>query len=258
MHLISWNVHGIPFLRGKRRRLDRIANEIAGRGPDLVLLQEVWTRGDAASIVARLGAVGYSAVGNAPVLIPRNGGLLVLVRDRSEWRARGSRFIRFTASAAIWRVWEADGLGGKGLQTVELEHAATNGTVQVVNTHLQSQYSGRPHAEVRRRQIAQLERLLSQDRATPALVCGDFNSEPDDEALSPLRRAQWTDLTFAARQRCGATDAGRGPHWVDYVWAVPRGRERFDADVDVIRSQSTVDPFSDHWGLDARICIRHE
>ncbi|HKB13078.1 MAG TPA: endonuclease/exonuclease/phosphatase family protein, partial [Vicinamibacterales bacterium] len=177
LRVISWNVHALPLLRGKRQRLGRIAAEIARRRPDVVLLQEVWMPRDRAALSAALQPIGYVPVDDGAVASRRRGGLLTLIAAGGGWSPRRSRFVPFTCAAPLWRVWEGDALGGKGAEIVDLQHPRA---WRIVNTHLQSQYRGRAYADVRRAQVAQLAGVVADEVDTPTVVCGDFNTDADD------------------------------------------------------------------------------
>src|SRR5208283_3582479 len=149
LKVLSWNLHGLawPLSKDPGGRMDRISAKMRELSPEIALLQEVWF----GSLVDRLTlALQPDWI---PIRIERRsggprGGLLAFVSASAGWRARAAaEFHAFSASAPVWKVWEGDGLGGKGILTVELERGEQR--ICVVNTHLQSQYPGIDYADIR-------------------------------------------------------------------------------------------------------------
>ncbi len=123
-----------PLSKDPGGRMDRVGAKMRELSPDLALFQEVWF----GSAVDRLTqALQPDWI---PICIKRGsfgprGGLLAFVSAAARWRARAApEFHPFAASAPAWRVWEGDGLGGKGVLTVELERGEQR--ICAVNTHL--------------------------------------------------------------------------------------------------------------------------
>lgn len=253
LKLLSWNLHGLPWPLSKDPggRIDRVIAKVRELSPDVALLQEVWF----GSLVDRL------ATALQPDWIPicvkgriggPRGGLLAFVSASARWRARAApEFHAFAASAPAWKVWEGDGLGGKGILTVELERGEHR--VCAVNTHLQSQYPGIGYAEVRHAQLIQLREKMSHLHASlPAIVAGDFNTD-SRESLYSLVAALGTDLTAEARERynCGthADSRGESPEWIDYIVAANSHAWTASANLELIANQRADVPYSDHSGL---------
>jgi Endonuclease/Exonuclease/phosphatase family len=101
LHALSWNLHGAPSAGPMDARVGRVAAEILRRGPDVVLLQEIWFADDAQRLADAL-AGAYLRVADDPqvsdtllfrVIGLRRGGLLAFVARDSPWRPVGpSRF----------------------------------------------------------------------------------------------------------------------------------------------------------------------
>ena len=255
LRLVSWNVHGTPDAPRIGERMGAIARAVAARKPDLVLLQEVWRKGDAAYFEKRLVRRGYASVTlpEAGMLL-RTGGLLAFVRSQAGWRASEPSFHEFRAEGPDWKVWEADGLGDKGVQGFTLSREGLS--CRVLHTHLQAAYQPGGYAEVRRAQLAELRALAEGVAGMPVLVVGDLNTTPDEAAWQEV--AGLRDLTAAARAacRCGTSLQPEEPsQWLDHLLArVPAGFT-LESAVSLLRSQRPDVPYSDHHGLDAVLRI---
>jgi endonuclease/exonuclease/phosphatase family metal-dependent hydrolase len=258
LHLISWNIHGIPTQLGcgPSGRMDRIATEIDRRKPDLVLLQEVWCRRTLDRLVAALGSRFDRVSGPGGGGLLRRSGLAAFVRRASGWKVENQEFHEFEHHANAWKIWEGDGVSGKGVQVLQLERKGSNTTV--LNTHLQAEYAGTDYLDIRVGQIRQLTRAAASNSATgPVFAAGDFNSDPAaDTAYTELGR-HWDDLTAPARQVCGCSthfhSDGSAGGWIDYVFAKRDPRWEVTGVLDMIRNETADIPWSDHNGLDMRL-----
>src|SRR5579863_2876193 len=123
VNVLSWNLHGLawPLSIDPRGRMDRVSAKIRELSPDVVLLQEVWLGSHVDRLTRALQPDWI------PVCIWRrrrgpSGGLLTFVGASAGWRARAApQFHAFAASAPVWKIWEGDGIGGKGVLAVELD-----------------------------------------------------------------------------------------------------------------------------------------
>lgn len=251
--VLSWNVHGLP-LHAAPERLRRVAAWIEERQPDLVLLQEVWSRGYR-EILARALAPAYDAVSATHPLgaLPR-GGLLTLGRRR-RLRLGRARFEAYRSSAPWYRLGEGDGLSGKGALAVEVE--ADDLSLVAVNTHLQAQYGERRYGDVRRAQLEQLAAFVAAAAAgRPLLLAGDLNTEAGEELYGTHVVPLGLDLTAEERRARGGTTCfdrrGGRSEWIDYV--VLRG-EGTPAKLERIENRAPDDPFSDHDGLYVELAL---
>jgi endonuclease/exonuclease/phosphatase family metal-dependent hydrolase len=230
--------------------MDRVAAKVRDLVPDIVLLQEVWLRSHLDRLVAAVRPNW------TPIFVPRrgrpSGGLLTLVNSSAGWHAHSApAFQAFAASAPVWKIWEGDGLGGKGALAVELDHDGLH--ICAVNAHLQSQYSGSSYAEIREAQLIELGKVVAQFHPElPAIVAGDFNTDAH-EPLYSLVAALGVDLTLRAREQGnpGTTANPRevGPEWIDYIVAANSQAWDVSANLELIANQRADFPYSDHSGL---------
>jgi len=242
--IVSWNVHGLPFI-GAGPRMAVAGSKIREIHPDFVFLQEVWLNRYASALKAELRAAGYVEAEYHSIAPIRTGGLLVFVDAQRGWRILSTRFVEYDLSGPVWRVWEGDGLSGKGMLIIEVENAAKVRRV-LIDTHLQSQYGARDYAAVRGAQLDQLVREAASHKAW--LIAGDFNMRDSDPLYSKFAANAWHDATIAYRKACAcATYIGEGSaaDWIDYVLLADDSKSH----VSLIRNHSSDDPYSDHEGL---------
>lgn len=257
LSLLSWNLHGVPFISARRERFRRVAARVLDTRPDVVLFQEVWLHHDAGQLTRALGD-SYAPVqaprGNLPL---RASGLLSFLRRNSGWAVSHAQLHRFAARAPWWKFWEGDGLGRKGVQQIHLERDHTG--VLLLNTHLQAAYRWNNYERIRRPQLAQLAALMQRvDQRWPVIASGDLNTQPDEHLYHELL-THWHDLTDATRQPGVRThldgSAGKGG-WIDYILARRHGSWNVHADdLTLIESTAPDVPYSDHQGLHARLRI---
>ena len=256
MRVLSWNLHATPVTDRTSERVETAAATITDLRPDVVLLQEVWRPGDTRRIVDTLGA-GYLIVDNpAAGLLLRKSGLMTCVRRQWGWRVLDTRFHEFRAEAPDWKIWEADGLGSKGVLTTTLARGTQR--LALLNTHLQSAYSSSRYADIRARQVEEL--WVETERiplAVPVIAAGDLNTLPSEPLYGTLER-QWIDLGRTTRRtcRCGTSflpDGGEGG-WIDYI--LTRRTAAWQSRVaafELIRNVRSDVPYSDHHGLLATV-----
>src|SRR5579863_8505776 len=117
LKVLSWNVHGLawPLSKDPGGRMDRLCAKIRELSPEVVLLQEVWT-GSLLDRLSRALQPDWIPIWSKRRRGGPRGGLLTFVSASAGWRARAvPEFHAFTASAAVWKIWEGDGFGGKGV-----------------------------------------------------------------------------------------------------------------------------------------------
>ena len=141
LHLLSWNIHGVPTQLGcgRRPRIDRIAGEINRRQPEIVLLQELWCRRTLRRLREKM-EYAYAAVDGPDGGCIRRSGLAAFVHRDSPWWLEGQSFTAFAEHATAWKFWEGDGVSGKGVHA--LQFVADRMRVTILNTPLQAEYDG--------------------------------------------------------------------------------------------------------------------
>ena len=179
---------------------------------------------------------------------------------RDDWTIEQTIFHGFSRSAPGWRVWEADGLSGKGMLSVRVGRGGRQ--VSLVNTHLQAEYNGNRYGDVRAAQLGELSDVIERlPWAPPIILAGDLNTRPDEEAVLRGFLTDWLDLGRDVRERCECGTQinadGRPGAWVDYILArPPDGGYAATVDFELLRNRNLNDPYSDHHGLFATIEIQ--
>lgn len=258
LRVLTWNVHGIPFLTPRpSARLHNIAKKLREQQPDLVLLQEVWSHAYARQLARELaGSYRVTTATGCGRPFPC-GGLAILVRRASGWVPSAPTFVAYRASGPWYRFREWDAIAKKGIVMVEL--ARGDGSLAVANTHLQTDYArfGREYSHVRRRQLEQLAATLDAAfPGRPVVLGGDFNTAPGETSglyeshLAALGTDRTTELR-AACGACGTRPALRRPgRWLDYVLT----RELpTTATAERIVNDAIDEPYSDHDGVLVRL-----
>jgi len=259
LSVVSWNLHGVPFVTSRRERFHRVAARVLDTRPDVVLFQEVWLQRDAGQLTGHLSA-HYE-----PILLParrrplRTSGLLSFVRRSNGWTIGASQFHHFAHKAPAWKFWEGDGLGRKGVHEIHLENE--HATVLLLNTHLQAAYPWNNYERIRRPQLAQLSDLMQRlDRRWPVIASGDLNTRPTEHLYHELL-THWHDLTADKRQQSGSGTyldrRGAQGDWIDYILA--RKHDAWDVhaeDVRLIENTLPDVPYSDHQGVHVQLRIQ--
>ncbi|MEU4446198.1 serine hydrolase [Actinosynnema sp. NPDC050801] len=246
--VMSYNIHSGVGVDG-RLDLARVAAEIRASGADVVGLQEVdvhWMarsgwRDQAAELAAALDMdVYFAPIYDLEPLAPgeprRQFGLAVLSRHRvvaaeNHWITRLST-----------QVPDPTPEPAPGFPEVVLDVRGER--VHVYNTHLD--YRADP--AVRQAQVADMLRVVAEDRGEARVLLGDFNAVPDAPELAPL----WVELVDAWAMTDpsspGATYPAQAPtKRIDYVAAAYPARVR---DTRVITTEA-----SDHLPVVADLTI---
>jgi len=177
--LLSYNVWAVPYgiSPNIEARLQAIATEIVGRGPDLVALQELWRTEDAEAVGARLAEAGYQhhhfGPGSGGPDDEKGSGLFIA----SRWPISEVSFEAFSAGHTPHIPWHVDWMATKGVAAVRVQSPV--GPLVVADTHLQATYLTGNYDFVQLAQALSLSRRLhdlSQDE--PLFLVGDLNASP--------------------------------------------------------------------------------
>jgi endonuclease/exonuclease/phosphatase family metal-dependent hydrolase len=250
--IVTWNVHLLPGF--PTDRVESIATRIRSESPDVVFLQEVWTRTAAHLLHSLLGDT-YRPFG-ASGWVLQKGGLLTLLRKDAGLRPLRCLYAPFSEGGPWWRVWEGDGLAGKGILLLVLQ--SESGMLVAVNTHLQSKYLNRSYQDIRRQQLQSLEEIrLGRPVPSSMILGGDLNTAPSDP-LYVATAGGWIDATQQLWARNSVTYLGPSeqPEWIDYIWVAPSAE--LDAAVSNLRlltNREADQPYSDHDGLAVSVAL---
>jgi endonuclease/exonuclease/phosphatase family metal-dependent hydrolase len=173
LRIVSFNVWGLPgWMNGAPEdRYPRIAEQLEELQPDLVLLQEVWTKNARASSPA--GREWSTAWSSGQANIFKENGLLTISRHP----ILGGEFHPFRAAAL------PDSLVKKGALKVTIE-LPDGFRLNVWNVHLQAGGAD----TIRSRQVAELVNWVhaAQDGQIADVVAGDFNCTPESQQYRTL------------------------------------------------------------------------
>jgi endonuclease/exonuclease/phosphatase family metal-dependent hydrolase len=247
LRLVTYNVRGLPAWLGgaSEERLHLIGGELDRLAPDVVLLQEVWTRRACAIL---LETNGWS-VARTPLSASFAGrdGLATL----SRMPIVVAQFHPFRAESL------PDAFVNKGaLKTTVL--LRDGGRLNIWNVHLQC--GNKP--QTRARQIEQLAGWVAEaeDGQIADVVAGDFNCTPDSPDYERLaarlgRCAQGMSGTeFFVTYRRGR-DAGAPARTLDYIFV--RARDAWPSVASgpkpVFEETTAVGRLSDHLGVEVTL-----
>lgn len=221
LKLLTINAHGDVF--GNHSTLSPLAEGIAKINPDLVCLQEVWSREQLSLLKAKLPDYNF-VVSQENVdadIFPLQG--CVIGFKEKEWHAQAV----FTLENALSATLSKNGI-----------------LLSLTNIHGSKSPGLSPRAvsETARLELSQAKAILSQTKgfAGPVIVCGDFNSPPTGPGVKLITKqmrsafrecGNGTSWTFPSSFPLIAIDHVFGNHFVSFS------------------SIETVDLNSDHLGL---------
>jgi endonuclease/exonuclease/phosphatase family metal-dependent hydrolase len=172
-HIITYNVHGLPWCANNVKQIAAWLSEIAA---PILCLQEVFTAKARQEFLTLLSAAHYE------VLIPHDddvcwlpSGLLIAV-SKQKYEILSSCFAPFL------HYHNVEILANKGFFRVHLKDRITGRRVHIVNTHTQSDTEAAwifGRAVTKRIRFRQAEQILAatESLSDPVLVVGDLNQE---------------------------------------------------------------------------------
>ncbi|GFP58112.1 hypothetical protein ACSS6W_006952 [Trichoderma asperelloides] len=196
IRLLSLNCWGLLFISDLRTpRLAEIGRQLAllDPPPDIVCLQECWTRDDYQAICkAAADILPYGKFYNSGAF---GGGLALL----SRWPVETSSMFRYPLNGRPTAFWRGDWYVGKGVAIAGVRYGpGEDDVIEVFNTHTHAPYESGPkdtylcHRTAQAWEISKLLRAASlSGRLVVAL--GDFNMTPRSlphriiTARTPLR-----------------------------------------------------------------------
>ncbi|MCA9633032.1 MAG: endonuclease/exonuclease/phosphatase family protein [Myxococcales bacterium] len=245
LRVVSWNVWGVPFVSDAReQRMRAIGPAIAKLRPNVVLLQELWSEGDAEVVIQALADAGlaYEIHGASARFAAFGSSGLLIAADRP---LRGVSRLDYELGRWPHTPYHLDWLSRKAALAATID--TPGGPLLLVNTHWQAAYRTGNYAPVRLAQSLELCEWLTERETSHLLLAGDFNQEPGEHA---------TDL-LGARLGAGELAGGEG---LDRIFAVgirlEHAREALTEDVALTDGRRM--PLSDHpaWVADVQLVSR--
>ncbi len=174
LRVVTWNVWGVPVITTRLdERMAALPDAIATLEPELVVLQELWTKEHADRLTKRLAERGFR---DARWFAGAGGATGLFVASKLPLGAHAFR--PFSLGEIPHSFWHLDWLVEKGVADVVVRTPL--GELGLEATHLQAQYRTDAYAVER---LAQAVELVTGDpkRATEArILAGDFNGRADE------------------------------------------------------------------------------
>jgi endonuclease/exonuclease/phosphatase family metal-dependent hydrolase len=191
LRLVSYNVYMVPITAPARaERLERLPDKIAELKPDVVMLQEVWSEADSASLERSLRDRGlgyvFRAASSAPFSYDSSGMIIA-----SRYPITNSTRHSFSVGRFPHTPYHLDWIGKKGALDVHIETPL--GPVRFVDTHFQASYETGSYESVRISQSLELASWLT-DESLPLVVGGDFNARADSPSCRVFREQSRVQL----------------------------------------------------------------
>lgn len=204
--VLTYNIEGLPWPARRNRTpyLEDIARRLAafraqGEAPDIVVFQEVFSNAAARAVTAS----GYGSIASGPRAGSRQAPNTEGALPGSRRIARGEIRTNFTSSglviasdfpmlAATYQPFARgscagfDCLSNKGASFARIAIPGIPGTLDVFNTHMQSQgasgVSVERHAPAHQRQTVEMAQFASDnaDPTMPTILASDFNLRNSD------------------------------------------------------------------------------
>ena len=195
VQILTYNVFALPYglggCRDREERISAIAEHLRTADFDIILLQELWTENDHATIAEALKSAGYSVSDYRSLahwacdgyLTP---GMCSGLAIASKWPIESAHFEGFEERGVLW---DGELVVAKGLGMVKLTLEGVK--VVVINTHMVADTKGQfgwwteGNDRVRLHQMNQLRKFVSTlDDYDVLIVGGDFNTFPDESGLN--------------------------------------------------------------------------
>ncbi len=197
IRVVTFNAWGVPVgSDDKEARLARIGAALAALQPDVVALQELWSREDLDLVQRDLAAGGLRHAERFPSRF--GSGLLVA----SRWQLSTAQFQRFALGGKPHAVWHADWWGGKGAARVRVN--TPYGAILLIDTHLHARYGSQEYLPTQLSQALELADVAGEagsnewsaalrtdaksfEARLPLVLAGDLNCGVGDLPFELLR-----------------------------------------------------------------------
>jgi endonuclease/exonuclease/phosphatase family metal-dependent hydrolase len=214
--VLTYNVEGLPrrIRQGRSVQLRQIGAHLAalrqaGQAPDIVLFQEVFSPAARRAVFAAgypSTVSGPSATQLQPARVERGlPGRRNLRRGEAGLKFASSGLVITTEYPIVQAVSQAfargscaglDCLANKGVMLAQIAIPGVPGTIDLFNTHMNSQRSSRApesrHLAAHQRQMLQIAGFLMSegDMESPIIFGGDFNMRHSEARFAEFRRRQ--------------------------------------------------------------------
>jgi endonuclease/exonuclease/phosphatase family metal-dependent hydrolase len=175
MKILTLNIWGAPQAKARSERIAAIAEEMKRINPDVICFQEVYTMANRADLIGRLQAQWphYHYFASAVL----GSGLLTM----SRYPIVEAVFHRFRMGGKPERLKHGDYYVGKGIGLCRI--AYEDKVLDVYNIHPHAQYemdNDNEYAVYNETSLYEAVQFINaQSGENPLVVCGDFNTRPD-------------------------------------------------------------------------------
>lgn len=181
LRVVTWNVWGVPAITTRLdERMAAIPDAIVGLEPDVVVLQELWTKEHADLVTKRLRERGFR---DARWFETQGGATGLFVASKLPLGAHSFR--PYSIGRIPNTLWHLDWLVEKGVAGVVVRTPL--GEVGLQTTHLQAQYRWDSYAPERLAQAAELVTANSKVPNGARILAGDFNGRSDELPRRAIR-----------------------------------------------------------------------
>jgi endonuclease/exonuclease/phosphatase family metal-dependent hydrolase len=215
--VLTYNVEGVPRRAGRKRQLREIGARLdalrqAGDGPDIILVQEMFSR----SARAGVRRAGYPNLVTGPSRTQRRTLPAHGERKGHKWR-KGEWGLRFVGSglaiASVYPIVDhasepfsrracagLDCLSNKGTLFARVSIPGVPDSLEVFNTHMNAQGASgvrrRRHTQVHHAQVRELADFMAQrrDPQRPVILGGDFNMRNSETRFEAFHASQPLEL----------------------------------------------------------------
>lgn len=181
LSIICLNCFGSPLSFNSGVRLKLLATDLNKVNPDVICLQEIFTKGQREILQTTLSK-NYNLY-SSDTLGMSKGGLVTLVKKdiKLDWYT----FEKYSAQGSLFTLALTDRFAGKGIQTLGLSFDKKS--ITIANTHLLCLYGGnKKDLSDHKKQAQQLISNLIQYKSD-LVVCGDLNVFPSNSILSNIK-----------------------------------------------------------------------
>lgn len=185
LRMATFNVQAL-WLVGQNRpaRMRAIAEYLGPLDPDIVGFQECFVPADRELLIS--GLKRHTRLQHHQYYPSGHAGSGVLIS--SAHPIQEAWFHRYQAIAPAWKVWEGDGMAGKGVGLARIELPNGAGFVDFFNTHAQAGYGNPDYKIVRKAEMAEAAEFVNAARCgtVPAFLTGDLNCRPAEPEHATL------------------------------------------------------------------------
>jgi endonuclease/exonuclease/phosphatase family metal-dependent hydrolase len=181
LRVVTWNVWGVPAITTRLdERMAALPDALAALEPDIIVLQELWTKPHAELVTKRLAERGFR---DARWFEAQGGSTGLFVASKLPLGAPSIR--AFSLGRIPHSLWHLDWLVEKGVAGVVVRTPL--GELGLEATHLQAQYRTDGYGPERLAQAVELVARAPERANEARILAGDFNGRSDELPRRAIR-----------------------------------------------------------------------